>query len=718
MIHIHLIQFFRTTALFFLLVIAGCSDSGDSNGNSSPYVQITFPPYISVVESDQIIVRGTAADKDGVSSVKINGIEATTSNGYLNWEALIPLTDSVNTLVASATDGIGLGAAFANIVYTTKRIQPAYIRAIVSDNINNQLLLLDSGRAELLTYDIATRELSLVSGVNVPDNTNSFLSPGDLALNPTASKAYVTDFNLQAIIEVDLTTGARTVLSDNSTPDSVNPYAFPSSIAFDVTGNRLIVTDAGVGQILGVDLITGARSVIADFSGSPMLLNISGVDIDTVNNRAIYADADNDAIVSVDLTSGARTVLSDSSTPNANTALDFPVDVQIDVNNQIAYVADIAAGYIQVDLTDGTRTALAVPAGTNTAEGILWPNTLALNTANDQLFVTSRNDIFLLDIAAESLALLSTSATPSYSNSFFEAQSLSLTRSERSIVIYDSATAELVYLDTSSGLRYGSSGNPNDPAISLSLHNPLGMMLDNLNNRAILSPAPPSTSGVANLPDDKSIVAISYNDGARTILSNNSTPDTANPFAGIADIARLSDSQLIALDTNAKSLLRVDLSNGERTIISSPIFPNSNNVFQNAIVMTTDLENNIAYVTDGGLNTVLAVDLISGARSVISSSLQSTSDTLFTDTLGMSIDTTGQRLFIADGNLLAIIAVDIASGSRSVLSSRQIPDSTLPFTDLSRLIYGNVCQCLYVLDFNLGLLAVDAKNGQRTVLSR
>ena len=311
-----------------------------------------------------------------------------------------------------------------------------------------------------------------------------------------ASTVYVTDASLQAIIAVDLTTGSRSVLSSNTVPDGNNPFSNPTSIAYDPTLARLIVTDAGSDQLLAVDMTSGARSVIADFSGLGGANDIGALDIDNANNRAIFTDTNISALIAVDLASGVRTVISDLTTPNASNPLSLPVDLQVDVANQLAYLADIVEGYIQVDLSDGSRTPLPIDAGVSDGSGILWSNTLQLDTANNTLHVASRNDIFETNITTGAIFPLAFSATPSYFNSFYEGQSLALTDSERTVVIYDSATEELVYLDSGSGARFGSSGNPGNPPITLSdTLNPTSIVLDGLNNRGILSPAPPSILG-------------------------------------------------------------------------------------------------------------------------------------------------------------------------------------------------------------------------------
>lgn len=98
-------------AITVLLITTGCSGGGSSNGSSdglAPAVTITFPTPGSRVDAAAVTVRGTASDlESGVASVTVNGVPATTTDGWTTWSVSIPLTPGGNTLVVEATDLAG-----------------------------------------------------------------------------------------------------------------------------------------------------------------------------------------------------------------------------------------------------------------------------------------------------------------------------------------------------------------------------------------------------------------------------------------------------------------------------------------------------------------------------------------------------------------------------------------------------------------------------------
>src|SRR5690606_20320767 len=64
-------------------------------------VHIRFPPPRSLSESMSrtITVRGTASLAAGVSAVRVNGILAETSDDFVHWHAVVPLSETDTELV-------------------------------------------------------------------------------------------------------------------------------------------------------------------------------------------------------------------------------------------------------------------------------------------------------------------------------------------------------------------------------------------------------------------------------------------------------------------------------------------------------------------------------------------------------------------------------------------------------------------------------------------
>ena len=84
----------------FAFLGAACRDgSGGSGGaNLAPLAEILFPPAGSQTDAGTITVIGTATDAQGVAEVRVNGVLATTSDGFAHWRASVPLVSGENTL--------------------------------------------------------------------------------------------------------------------------------------------------------------------------------------------------------------------------------------------------------------------------------------------------------------------------------------------------------------------------------------------------------------------------------------------------------------------------------------------------------------------------------------------------------------------------------------------------------------------------------------------
>lgn len=79
--------------------------------------------------------------------------------------------------------------------------------------------------------------------------------------------------DIGSIVRVDPATGTKTPVSSNAAPAGSPEFRLPFAIALDPTGTRAFVTDHGAGSgsgsaVLGVDVASGARSLVADTVGS------------------------------------------------------------------------------------------------------------------------------------------------------------------------------------------------------------------------------------------------------------------------------------------------------------------------------------------------------------------------------------------------------------------------------------------------------------------
>jgi uncharacterized repeat protein (TIGR01451 family) len=105
----------NTTCRFYRVALKSISIQ-DSN---APTLTITSPADNSLITNSTVTVTGTSADASGVSGVDVQGIAASSANGYSNWVAVVTgLADGTNTLTVLAGDN----SAPANIATSTVRV--------------------------------------------------------------------------------------------------------------------------------------------------------------------------------------------------------------------------------------------------------------------------------------------------------------------------------------------------------------------------------------------------------------------------------------------------------------------------------------------------------------------------------------------------------------------------------------------------------------------
>jgi hypothetical protein len=75
----------------------------------APSVAITSPVAGVTVDAESVQVTGTASSPDGQPSVTVNGVDATVA-GDGSWSAQVPITPGANSIVAVATNAIGVPA--------------------------------------------------------------------------------------------------------------------------------------------------------------------------------------------------------------------------------------------------------------------------------------------------------------------------------------------------------------------------------------------------------------------------------------------------------------------------------------------------------------------------------------------------------------------------------------------------------------------------------
>jgi sugar lactone lactonase YvrE len=646
--------------------------------NVAPSASIVFPPANSMTDGNTVTVYGTASDNGTIAAVRVNGLNAQTSDGYSNWEVSVPLATGSNTLTVATEDSASNTDPQADQAVIERKRYIAQPDAIALDNPNNRYLVTDNYLSAVIAVDLTTGERTVLSDKNTPDANNSFVWLEDIAIDSANNRALALDSNLDAVIAVDLTSGARTVLSDNSTPDANNPFDTPRSIAIDSANNRALVVDSDLDAVIAVDLISGARTVLSDDStpdANNRLDMPRDIAIDSANNRALVADIQLNAVIAVDLTSGARTVLHQFLlifTPPFGFITDGPPNsIAIDSTNNRALVTvgSPADAVIALDLTTGASTVLSDDSTPDADNPFVWLEGITMDSANNRVLVTDSywDAVIAVGLTDGSRTMLSDDSTPDADNPLVVPRDIAMDSANNRILVVD-ALGTVIAVDLTTGVRAVISDNRTPDDYS-AFSGPNGIAPDPANNRVLITDA--------DLIGTGAVIAVDLTTGAHSILSDNSTPNNINSLGYLFGIAMDSaNNRVLVVDGSKRAVISVDLTTGARTILSDNSTPDANNPFMSPRGIVLDSTNNRALVTNIDLivpGAVIAVDLTTGARTVLTNGSIPDANNPFDFPISITLDPVNNRALVTD--IGAVIAVDLTTGARTVLSGEGTPDN-------------------------------------------
>jgi ABC-type glycerol-3-phosphate transport system substrate-binding protein len=165
-------QTWLTAALLLTLTACGGGSSAPSTATAAtsvdvlnaPAAKITFPTPFLATEGDSIIVRGTASHPNEITVVRVNGIDATSTDNFATWQAPLTLTPGFNDLTVETGD-IALNA---NMAATSARINAYGVAfsspyGVVLDSANNRALVIADGLGALVAVDLVNGQRVFVS---------------------------------------------------------------------------------------------------------------------------------------------------------------------------------------------------------------------------------------------------------------------------------------------------------------------------------------------------------------------------------------------------------------------------------------------------------------------------------------------------------------------------------------------------------------------------
>ncbi len=628
-------------------------DGGLGDG-IAPTVDVIFPPEVSLGTAFQLTVRGTAADADGVAAIRVNGVAATTSNDFADWQALVPLSFGDNTIVVESEDIAG--ATDASAAELLHKVSPAPLDTVEDmalDAAGGRILALGrvARQTRITAIDIATGERTSLA--------SEFLGSGPMpdypraiAWDPLRNRVLLGDSNDNAVYAVDLTTGDRSILSDDNTGTG-QVFQTPTALDYDVTNDRVLVGEATYDVLIAVDPVTGDRTILsgAGVGQGPPLVGFGAMVWDGPRNRVLVAPTGVDMIISVDPTTGDRLTLA-SDVIGSGPIFGVPEALMVDAGGQTAFVVDRELdAVIGVDLATGNRTVLS-DANIGSGPALAEPSGAVLDPAGTRVLVYERTDDVVLgvDLAAGTRAF--------HSTFFVGTQALGLRR-------------------------------------------PTTVAWNIADDRFYIS------EFEVELPNDEItyIAEIDRPNQTYAILSDDSDGDRlVDPYEMAYE-----EGQIYVIDAERGTLSAVDTTTGNRVLLSGRGV-GAGEDFSWPVSQALDLAAGRIFVADNDLPGVISVNVATGERTILASEEVGTGP--IADSERIVYDAEGDRIFMASLFRDQVLVMDVTTGSRTVLSD----SGGIALTRPMDMVLDAARDRLLLTSRDVGLFAVDLQTGARTLL--
>jgi hypothetical protein len=377
----------------------------------APTAKILFPPIVSMTEGNTILVRGTASALYSIKSVKVNGVTATTTDNFANWQALVSLKDTTVPVMATTENTL----------------------TVVTES--------NAGNIAMDAAHVAIRQAPL-NGTSFPDVANGFFAIWGLAMDRSDQRnRLLVTHEASNIVSVDLTTGKRSIFAatpcrflgivTNSTnkhvytscSDSVNGRIvdfdlanpslfqiytnallnFAASLVLDIDSNivKLVSINDADGAVILTNQALSDFTVLSDSKKNiPDAVNHIdkswGIALDKARNRYLISDYSQQAIFSVNATTGVRSVFSNnligSGEPFGIVGSQYLAGIAIDELNQRAIVTEALSGKLfAIDLVTGDRSLISSSSVPNSFNSLDDAYGIVIEDPKGYAFVAERS---------------------------------------------------------------------------------------------------------------------------------------------------------------------------------------------------------------------------------------------------------------------------------------------------------------------------------------
>jgi DNA-binding beta-propeller fold protein YncE len=689
-------------------------DAGELPGN--PGVRIVFPPSDALTDGDRVLIRGRLARPLDVSELRVNDIGATTSNGFADWEAEIPLSLGTTTLTVWLVDSAG-NEVQEVIPRTITRVDTfiGRIAEVAFDRAGGRPLAVapyPDGSMAVFSLDPDTGVLTVVSA---PDSNAHFSCCLDV--DEPRGRAVAAEGN--RIYTVDLSTGVRRLVSGSG------PSFFAREVAVDEARNRVFVT-AGT-DVFAVDLVTGERT---RFHSEDECL-VLGADMDTVNDRLLITLDDcgsiqslpsaqtqvqgESAVVALDPVTGAPKIIADAATGTGPLFI-LPDRIEVDPANGRAFVLDFLSNTLfRVDLVTGDRRVLA--SDTVGSGPVFFSRRMAFDEVNDRVLMLdrSRRKVLAVDPATGNRSVLMSLASVGDGPVMRISGSADMivdAAGDRLLMLNRSRFGTLTIVDLATGDRTLVSGE--DAGSGIAFDNPFGLVLDEARDRALVLDSYRSA-----------LLAVDLATGVRTaLISDLNDGQVKSQFGLVLDAA---SRRAYYLETTYEGTARlaaviaVDVDTATRAVLSDATH-GAGPVLQEGSSLVLDPAGGRLLIIEYYTGNVVAVDLATGDRALVSPETAGAPTSLAT-AMHATMDTQAKRVIAFAGparNRRPLVAVDLATGERAVLAEPGGEGGSGPILgEQGGIVSDPHSGLVYLFDgSNAAILALDPVTREHIIVSR
>lgn len=301
-----------------------------------------------------MVVRGASRAGAGVTEVTVNGVQATSSDGFLTWRATVPLSVGANSLIVDLRKGSA----------TTRGAAAVNVQRFSSDSaISRGSGSWGGGRLNGMEFESAISRMDMtddvydgVWGVDLATGNRTRVSGGTFGVGFSLTFATgIGIYNRSAIVidtsylvNIDLTNGDRSLFTELLNQDGSNREIAqlvrisPDGMNYFVLArNAILKISAITKQVIEIPLSGGA---------GPSVGNPSTMTIAWGRNEALVASYSGDQVIGVNLTTGARQVVVASGSPNIQDSTRMTID---ESTNQIFFWN--GNGLLAINLSNGQR---------------------------------------------------------------------------------------------------------------------------------------------------------------------------------------------------------------------------------------------------------------------------------------------------------------------------------------------------------------------------